>query len=192
MADIAIIAELVEPEAKALGFDLVRVRFFGGGGDDEDGATLQVMAERPATGQLTIDDCSALSRRLSDLFDTLEAEGRDPFDAAYRLEVSSPGIDRPLTRAKDFADWAGHEAKVTLAEGAPPIDGGAPRKNLNGVIGSVDGDTISLADRKAGPLNFPFSDVVEAKLLLTDSLIAATRPLDTAGVDDIETYHTED
>jgi ribosome maturation factor RimP len=192
MADIAIIADLVEPEAKALGFDMVRVRFFGGGANDEDGATLQVMAERPATGQLTIDDCSALSRRLSDLFDALEADGRDPFEGAYRLEVSSPGIDRPLTRAKDFADWAGHEAKVTLADGASPIDGGAPRKNLSGVIGSVDGDTIFLADRKAGPLSFSFSDVVEAKLLLTDRLIAATRPLDTAGVDDIETYYTED
>ena len=188
MADIATIAELVEPEARALGFDLVRVRFFGG----EDGATLQVMAERPDTGQLTIDDCSALSRRLSDLFDTMEADGRDPFDDAYRLEVSSPGIDRPLTRAKDFADWAGHEAKVTLNTGAPPMDGGDPRKNLNGIIGSVDGTVIHLADRKAGPLSFPFSDVVEAKLLLTDRLIAATRPLDTAGVDDIETYHTED
>ncbi|MEQ1725656.1 MAG: ribosome maturation protein RimP [Sphingopyxis sp.] len=192
MADIADIAALVEPEAKALGFDLVRVRFFGDGARDDDEATLQVMAERPDTGQLTIDDCSTLSRRLSDLFDMLETEGRDPFDDAYRLEVSSPGIDRPLTRAKDFANWAGHEAKVRLAEGAPPMDGGAPRKNLNGVIGSVSDNIISLSDRKAGSLSFPFSDVIEAKLLLTDRLIAATRPLDTAGVDDIETYLTED
>ncbi|MEQ1509530.1 MAG: ribosome maturation protein RimP [Sphingopyxis sp.] len=198
MADIATIADLVEPEAKALGFDLVRVRFFGDSASD-DGPTLQVMAERPDTGQLTIDDCSALSHRLSDLFDIMEAEGRDPFDAAYRLEVSSPGIDRPLTRTKDFADWAGHEAKVTLAEGAPPIDGGALRKNLNGIIGSVDDGIIHLADRKAGPLSFPFSDVAEAKLLLTDRLIAATRPLDTSGAeevddgaDDIETYQAED
>ncbi|MEQ1687952.1 MAG: ribosome maturation protein RimP [Sphingopyxis sp.] len=192
MADVAIIAELVEPEARALGFDLVRVRFFDGGANNEDGPTLQVMAERPDTGQLTIDDCSALSHRLSDLFDALEADGRDPFDGGYRLEVSSPGIDRPLTRAKDFADWTGHDAKVTLADGTPPIDGGALRKNLHGIIGSVDGDTIALADRKAGPLNFLFSDVVEAKLLLTDRLIAATRPLDTSGVDDIDTFEQED
>lgn len=190
MADIAIIADLVEPEAKALGFDLVRVRFFGGGGDDEDGATLQVMAERPATGQLTIDDCSALSRRLSDLFDALEAEGHDPFEDAYRLEVSSPGIDRPLTRLKDFADWAGHEAKIELSEeycGRKRFKG-----NLYGIDPRGDASAVGITE-KDGSISFvPFSLIANAKLLLTDRLIAATRPLDTAGVDDIETYHTED
>ena len=86
---------------------LVRVKMFGGKSDP----TLQVMAERPDTRQLTIDDCAELSRRISDVLDA-----HDPIDEAYRLEVSSPGIDRPLTRLKDFADWAGHEARVTLAE----------------------------------------------------------------------------
>lgn len=93
MADIALLTALIEPEAKALGFDLVRVKMFGGKSDP----TLQIMAERPDTGQLTIDDCADLSRRISDVLDALEAEGKDPIEDAYRLEVSSPGIDRPLT-----------------------------------------------------------------------------------------------
>ncbi|HKX36906.1 MAG TPA: ribosome maturation factor, partial [Rhizorhapis sp.] len=106
MADIAALTELIEPEVKALGFALVRVKLFGG-----DDLTLQVMAERPDTRQLTIDDCAALSRRLSDRLDET-----DPIEEAYRLEVSSPGIDRPLTRLPDFADWAGHEARVNVTE----------------------------------------------------------------------------
>ena len=182
MADIADIAALVEPEARALGFDLVRVRLFGG-----DDVTLQVMAERPATGQLTIDDCAALSHRLSDMFDALEAEGRDPIESAYRLEVSSPGIDRPLTRVKDFADWAGHDAKVTLTTGAQGADGGAPRKNLSGPILSVEGEVIRLSDRKAGEVAFDFADVADARLVLTDRLIAATAPLSSEGADEFET-----
>ena len=92
MTDIAAIAALVEAEAKALGFDLVRVIMFGS--DDE--RTLQIMAERPDTRQLTIDDCADLSRRISEKLDALEEAGNDPVEGAYRLEVSSPGIDRPL------------------------------------------------------------------------------------------------
>ena len=98
MADIAALTSLIEPEAKALGLALVRVKMFGGVSDP----TLQVMAERPDTRQLTIDDCADLSRRISDRLDELEAAGRDPIDHAYRLEVSSPGIDRPLTRLQTF------------------------------------------------------------------------------------------
>ena len=84
--------------------------------------TLQVMAERPDTRQLTLDDCDAICRaRISDLLDPLEEAGKaDPIDGAYRLEVSSPGIDRPLTRRGDFADWTGHEARIKFAE---PVDG---------------------------------------------------------------------
>jgi ribosome maturation factor RimP len=188
VTDIDALSALIAPEAKALGFDLVRVRWFGDGSTSGDGPTLQIMAERPDTGQLTIDDCSILSRRLSDLFDTMEAEGRDPIDTAYRLEVSSPGIDRPLTRIKDFTEWAGHDARVTLIDGARPADGSAVRKNLSGQIVSTDGDMIRFADKKGGELLFSFSDVADAKLLLTDRLIAATRPLDTSGADDIETF----
>ena len=89
---------MIAPEAEALGFALVRVRLFGKG----DERTLQVMAERPDTRQLTIDDCADLSRRISDQLDAAEEAGRDYIDGAYRLEVSSPGIDRPLTRWQDF------------------------------------------------------------------------------------------
>lgn len=185
MADIATIAALVEPEAKALGFDLVRVRLQGG-----DDVTLQIMAERPETGQLTIDDCTALSHRLSDLFDRLEEEGRDPMDEPYRLEVSSPGIDRPLTRLKDFADWIGHEARVVLTTGVvPPPEtmlGDGARKNLSGELLAVEGTQVTIRDRKAGPMTFAFADLADAKLILTDALIAATRPLDSSGADEFE------
>jgi ribosome maturation factor RimP len=173
LADIAVITRIVEPEARALGFDLVRVALFGSGEE----RTLQVMAERPDTRQLTIDDCAGLSRRISDKLDALEAGGRDPIDGPYRLEVSSPGIDRPLTRLGDFADWAGHEAKVTLSE---PVEG---RKNLHGTLDGVELGTIALTDRKAGPVRFTLDHVESAKLLFTDNLIAATRPLDAGGVD---------
>ena len=167
---------LVAPEAAALGFDLVRVRLFGGAGD----LTLQVMAERPDTRQLTIDDCAALSRRVSDVLDALEAEGRDPIESEYRLEVSSPGIDRPLTRLKDFADWAGHAARIVLTA---PVDG---RKQLTGVLDGVDGDRIAITLAKGGALAIGFGQVAGAKLLLTDALIAATRPLSMEGADEEE------
>src|SRR4249919_3871972 len=94
--------------------------------------TLQVMAERPETRQLNLNDCQALSRKLSEVLDAEEAAGRDPFDGSYRLEVSSPGIDRPLTRQRDFADWAGHEARLKLAE---TLQGA---KQLSGMIEGIE------------------------------------------------------
>ena len=179
MADVAALTQLIEPEARALGFDLVRVKLFSGAGD----RTLQIMAERPDTRQLTIDDCADLSRRVSDALDAAEAEGRDPMDEAYRLEVSSPGIDRPLTRLKDYADWAGHEARLTLAE---KIDG---RKQLTGnLIGSTTdegGDTVAIDVRGHGAMTVPFAAIADAKLVITDRLIAATAPLSSAGADEI-------
>jgi ribosome maturation factor RimP len=184
VADIARIIEVVEPEAQALGFDLVRVRYFKGGEigplSDEDEHTLQVMAERPETGQLVIEDCAELSRRISDAFDALEAAGDVLIDEAYRLEVSSPGIDRPLTRPKDYVQWAGHEVKVQLVN---PVEGN--RKSLTGDLLSLEGDVVTVEDKKSGTVSFPLSDVFSAKLVLTDRLIAATRPLDTAGADEI-------
>lgn len=171
MADIAQLTRMIEPEAKALGFDLVRVKLFGGAGD----VTLQVMAERPDTRQLTIDDCAELSRRVSDLFDE-----KDPIEDAYRLEVSSPGIDRPLTRLSDFSDWAGHEARIYLTA---PVEG---RKQLTGILKGADGDRITIDVRKHEPMTIGFDQVAEAKLLLTDALIAATQPLVTAGADEFE------
>src|SRR6476620_12585532 len=116
MSDIATVAKQIEPEVKSLGYDLVRVAMIGGTSDP----TLQVMAERPDTRQLALADCEAISRRLSDWLDS-----NDPIDGGYRLEVSSPGIDRPLTRPRDYVDWAGHEARIGLAE---PPDG---RKQLS-------------------------------------------------------------
>lgn len=175
LPDLDKLTALIAPEAEALGFALVRVAWFETGGQGSDEPTLQVMAERPDTRQLHINDCAALSHRISDLFDEL-----DPIVEAYRLEVSSPGIDRPLTRLADFADWAGHEVKVELAE---PMDG---RRNIRGDIVGVDGDTISVDDRKSGRLTFVFSNLGSAKLLLTDRLIASTAPINSDGADDIE------
>ncbi len=181
MADIARITEVIEPEAKALGFDLVRVKIFGKSeAGDGDERALQIMAERPETGQLVIDDCAALSRRISDRIDALEEAGEELIAGAYRLEVSSPGIDRPLTRLKDFANWAGHEARVTLTQ---PVEGN--RKTIQGDLVGIQGDVVTLADKKSGEVSFPFADIQSAKLVLTDRLIAATRPLDSAGAEEI-------
>jgi ribosome maturation factor RimP len=179
MADIARIIEIVEPEAQALGFDLVRVIMFGRSEVGDEEHTLQIMAERPETGQLVIEDCAQLSRRVSDRIDALEAEGEMLIEEAYRLEVSSPGIDRPLTRPKDFVNWAGHEVRVQLGN---PVEGN--RKSLQGDLIGLEGETVSLDDKKSGRVMFPLADVHSAKLVLTDRLIAATRPLDTSGIDE--------
>ena len=177
MADIDAIKTLIEPEVNALGYDLVRVVMTGGHSDP----TLQVMAERPDTRQLDIADCERISRRLSDRLDQLEAAGRDPIQGGYRLEVSSPGIDRPLTRLKDFSDWAGHEARITLAE---PRDG---RKQFSGALAGIDGDVVNLSGKDGQSYAIPFSAIASAKLLLTDALIKATAPLSTEGADSIQT-----
>jgi len=171
MADIAELTRLIEPEAQALGLDLVRVAMFGGKSDPK----LQVMAERPDTRQLDISDCEALSRRISEVLDVA-----DPIEEAYRLEVSSPGIDRPLTRLQDFADWAGFDARIRLVE---EING---RKQLDGRLNGIAEGTIEVTLAKSGePFNFPFSALASAKLLLTDALIKATAPLSTEGADRI-------
>ncbi|OYY64072.1 ribosome maturation protein RimP [Sphingomonas sp. 28-62-11] len=182
LADLAQqLSALIEPEARALGFDLVRVKMFGGAGD----LTLQVMAERPDTRQLNIDDCAALSRRISDVLDALEEAGRDPIKEAYRLEVSSPGIDRPLTRLSDFDVWKGHEARIHLVE---PIDG---RKQLTGDLAGVEGDRITIDVKKHKAMTIGFDQVADAKLLFTDRLLAATAPLSTAGADEFEDEEIE-
>ena len=176
MADLASLAELIEPAAKAEGLELVRVKMIGGTSDP----TLQVMAEDPATRQLTLEDCARLSRRLSDLLDRLEEEGRDPFEHAYRLEVSSPGIDRPLTRLKDFDDWKGHEARIALAE---KRDG---RKVFTGPLLGTEGETVRIEVPVQGAVALPFAEIHSAKLVMTDALIAATAPLSAEGADEIE------
>lgn len=177
MPDLEKLAAIIAPEAKALGFDLVRVAWFDRGAEGSDEPTLQVMAERPETRQLVIGDCAALSHRISDLFDEL-----DPIEEAYRLEVSSPGIDRPLTRVKDFADWAGHEAKIEVIESI------GNQKRFRGILGGVEstGDVVSIADKSGVQHAVPFDNIHSAKLVLTDRLIASTAPLDSAGADEID------
>jgi ribosome maturation factor RimP len=152
------VAELIEPALQDRGFRLVRVAISG-----REGTTLQVMAERP-DGTLTIEDCEAISRDISPLLDV-----HDPIAGAYRLEVSSPGIDRPLVRASDFEDWAGYEAKIELKQ---PIDG---RKRFRGVIdGFEDGEVridTEIAPGKRGVIGLPVGLIGDAKLVLTDELI---------------------
>jgi len=171
VADIAEVTRLIEPAAEAAGLALVRVKMIGGTSDP----TLQVMAERPDTRQLTLEDCARLSRRLSELLD--EA---DPIDHAYRLEVSSPGIDRPLTRLKDFDDWKGHEARIVLGE---KLDG---RKVFSGELSGTEGDTVLVHVQGLGPTGLPFAAIQSAKLVMTDKLIQATAPLSAEGADEIE------
>jgi ribosome maturation factor RimP len=178
MADIARLVEVIEPEARALGLELVRVKMIQSEAGD-GGEALQVMAEDPATGQLVIDQCAALSRRISDRLDALEEQGTVLIEGAYHLEVSSPGIDRPLTRAKDFADWAGHEARIAMAKG---WDG---QRTLRGELKGIDGAEVTILDRKAGAVTVPLAAIASAQLVLTDALIAATRPLDASGADEI-------
>lgn len=178
MADIARLAEVIEPVVKAMGFELVRVKMIGSEAGEGEPA-LQIMAEDPSTGQLVLDQCAAISREISDVLDAREEAGEELIRGAYRLEVSSPGIDRPLTRLHDFANWAGHEAKVSLTE---KIDG---LRDLRGDLIGVEGGDVAIDDRKHGRVTFPFANVHSAKLVLTDRLIAATRPLDTSGAEEI-------
>ncbi len=182
MTDIARITEVVEPEAQALGFDLVRVKMIGSEAGDEP--ALQIMAEDPATGQLLIEQCAELSRRVSDRIDDLEEQGEVLIDGAYRLEVSSPGIDRPLTRPKDFVNWSGHEVRVTVVDAVEGEDG-KPRKTVKGDLAGIEGEIVTVQDYKVGQVQIALDNIHSARLVLTDRLIAATVPLDTSGADDI-------
>jgi ribosome maturation factor RimP len=148
------VADLAEPVLEELGFRLVRVKISG-----RDGGTVQIMAERP-NGEMTVDDCATISRRLSPVLDAY-----DPMPGTYRLEISSPGIDRPLVRPSDFALWAGHAAKIELKE---PVDG---RKRFKGTIEDVVDEEVHLKielDGQAEPviIGLPFSLISEAKLVV--------------------------
>ncbi|MCJ2064768.1 ribosome maturation factor RimP [Methylobacterium sp. J-088] len=155
------VAQAIEGPLQGLGFRLVRVKV-----NNINGCTVQIMAERP-DGSFTITDCEAVSRTISPLLDV-----DDPVGGAYNLEVSSPGIDRPLVRVSDFARWVGYEAKVELS---PPLDG---RKRFRGILCAPDpvGLTvpIDLPDVKEGlpsRIDLPLKDLAEAHLVLTDELI---------------------
>jgi ribosome maturation factor RimP len=150
------IADLVRPTVEALGFALVRVQVSG-----QQRLRLQVMAERSDDGAMTLDDCAGLSRALSAVLDV-----DDPIRRAYTLEVSSPGIDRPLVRLADYDRFAGFEAKLDLGR---PIDG---RRRLRGRLIGTEGDRVRLSDGSLETL-VPFADIARAKLVLTDDLLAA-------------------
>lgn len=167
----AALRALIEPVVEAAGFALVRVQLSGG-----RDLTLQVMAEDPATGQLGLDQCAELSRALS-----VVLEEADPIPGPYRLEVSSPGIDRPLTRLADFRRFVPHLARVELVHGI--AIGGAMRKRFQGALAGVEGEDILIDAEGIGRVRLPFADIRVAKLLLTDALIAATAPLDMRGAD---------
>ncbi len=146
---------VIAPAVEAAGFRLVRLRLMGG-----KVKTLQIMAERP-DGTMNVEDCAILSRALSEFLDRA-----DPIDGEYNLEVSSPGIDRPLTRISDFARWAGHEAKFELK--APDHTG---RRRFKGLLVGLDGNDVVL-EAENRRLRFPFGAIAEAKLVLSDKLIA--------------------
>lgn len=148
------IIALIEPAATDLGYALVRVRLSG-----LRRKRLQIMAERVADGGMGIGDCQRLSRALSPVL-----EANDPVKGEYDLEVSSPGIDRPLVRLEDFARFIGHEAKVELS---PVVEG---QRRFRGVIAGVEADTIQLT-HDGGEAKFRFSQIANARLLLTDRLI---------------------
>ena len=150
--------ELLDPVAEAAGYAIVRLRLMGGGAR---GRTLQIMAERPADGDMGIDDCTRLSRAISEVMDAA-----DPVSGEYRLEVSSPGIDRPLTRISDFDTYEGYEARIELdrlAEG---------RKRFKGLLAGVDGENIGVdLEGETETAMIPFAWITEAKLSLTDELL---------------------
>ena len=149
---------LLAPVVQAQGYRLVRLRLGGG-----QRKTLQILAERP-DGQMDVEDCAKLSRALSEVL-----EAADPISEEYVLEVSSPGIDRPLTAPEDFARFAGHDARVELVRG---IDG---RRRFKGVLIGLEGADVVMnvtdADEGSRHVRFPFDDISEAKLVLTDRLI---------------------
>ncbi len=161
---------IIAPIVADLGFDLVRIQLSGKPGD----MTLQIMAEDPATGQLTLAECAAISRALD-----LPLDEADPIDSEYALEVSSPGIDRPLTRPSDWEKWAGHEVRLKLD---PAVDG---RVRAHGVIAAIAGETVTLDIKSIGAIALPLAAIASAKLVLTPKLIKATRPLDASDADEL-------
>lgn len=155
-AEDARLLELLDPVAEAAGYEIVRLRLMGG----DHARRLQVMAETPE-GEMVVEDCARLSRTLSEVLDAA-----DPITGEYTLEVSSPGVDRPLTRLKDFENYEGYEARLELdrmAEG---------RKRFRGMLAGVDGDNVAIdLEGDEATALIPFSWIVEAKLVMTDDLM---------------------
>jgi ribosome maturation factor RimP len=169
------IAAIVEPVIEDLGFNLVRVKVTA-----TNGCTVQIMAERP-DGTMPVSDCETISRAISPVLDL-----EDPIGRAYYLEISSPGIDRPLVRASDFDRWSGYDAKIEMAV---PVSG---RKRFRGFIRGMEGGAVllELPDAKEGeePIaHLPLTDLGEARLVLTDDLIRESLRRGTAPIADDET-----
>ena len=175
------LAALVAPAIEALGFELVRIRLMGG-----KTRILQVMAYRP-DGGIIVEDCAKISTAISAILDV-----EDPLDDQYVLEVSSPGIDRPLTRLKDFDIWQGYEARIETTE---LIDG---RRRFKGNLVGIEGEEV-LLEIEEGTIGLQFEWLSDAKLVLTDDLIAemlrqrkATGAIDETEFDEIETSDGDD
>ena len=175
------LAEIINPVIEDLGYELVRIRLMGG-----KTASLQIMAERPGGG-IEVDDCAKISNAVSAVLDV-----EDPISDAYALEVSSPGIDRPLTRLKDFEDYEGYEVKLETSE---LIDG---RKRFKGVLAGVEDQEV-LINLEEGTVGLQFDWLADAKLVLTDELIKemlkarkADGTLNEDEFDDIETEGSEE
>ena len=154
------VAAVAEPVIEALGYRLVRVKISAA-----DGCTVQIMAERP-DGSMTVEDCENVSRALSPVLDVA-----DPVDRAYRLEISSPGIDRPLVRKSDFERHAGHLARIEMAV---PVGG---RKRFRGLLAGTEGEAArvrrdDVAEGEEAEVLLPIEEMSEAKLVLTDELVA--------------------
>ncbi len=174
------VAALAEPVLGELGYRLVRIRISGSAG-----CTVQIMAERP-DGSMTIEDCEMASRALSPALDAT-----DPIESAYRLEISSPGIDRPLVRRSDFDRYAGHIAQVEMLA---PIGG---RRRFRGELVGAEGDSVRLRRRdaaadEAAEILLPMHDMTEARLVLTDALIAEALRRSKHGERNFEARETDE
>ncbi|MFN7002473.1 MAG: ribosome maturation factor RimP [Roseinatronobacter sp.] len=178
------LADIVTPVIEGLGFELVRLRVMSG-----KTRTLQIMADRPEGG-IEVQDCADISTAVSAVLDV-----EDPLEDAYTLEVSSPGIDRPLTRLKDFAAWEGYEARIETTE---LIDG---RRRFKGVLAGVEENEVLIEIEEGGEtltIGLQFDWLSDAKLILTDDLIAemlrarkASGAIDESQFDEIETENEE-
>ncbi len=176
------LSDIIRPVVEGMGFELVRLRLMGG-----NNPTLQVMADRPEGG-IEVDDCADISTALSAVLDV-----EDPIEGNYSLEVSSPGIDRPLTRLKDFDTWVGHEARLETHD---LIDG---RKRFRGQLAGTEGDEVLIEISDQGvpvTIGLKFDWLAEAKLMLTDDLIRdVLRARKAAGIIDetkFDEIQTED
>lgn len=151
------IEQIITPSVEAMGYELVRVQLMGA-----ERPVLQIMAERADRAAMTVEDCADISRALSALLDV-----EDPISGAYTLEISSPGIDRPLTRPQDYVRFAGFEVKLEMRVA---IDG---RKRWRGVLRGLE-DGLVVLEHEAGASKLPLDGVQKARLVLTEALIKAT------------------